>query len=298
MASWSGKTKGGPLGYRIFIFLLKHFNIRIAYFVLIFVAFWFFLFSNKQGIRFYFRHVLKYSYFKTQKSIYRNYYIFGQVLLDRIAIAAGFSTKFSFNFEGEHFLHKMAEENTGGILVGAHVGNWEIAGKLLERINAKINILMYDGEQHYIRDLVGSVMRKYNIEIIYIKENSNDYLFKIAEALKNKEIIAMHGDRFLPGTNNAVKNFMGFEAEFPTGSVYLASKYNVPVVYVSAMKEKTTHYHFFATPPKLYKYPANLKTRKQELSAMMDDYIAEMERVVKQYPLQWFNYHQFWKISN
>jgi predicted LPLAT superfamily acyltransferase len=295
MASWSGKTKGGPLGYRIFIFLLKHFNIRIVYFFLIFVALWFFLFSNKKWIRFYFKKVLKYNYLKTQISIYRNYYVFGQVLLDRIAIAAGYSTKFSFNFDGENHLHKLAQDKTGGVLVGAHIGNWEIAGKLLERINAKINILMYDGEQHYIRDLLASVMKKYNIEIIYIKDNNNDYLYKIAEALKNKEIIAMHGDRFLPGTNNVTKTFLGYEAEFPTGPVYLASKYNVPVVYVSAMKERTTHYHFYATPPKLYKYPSNLKTRKEELSVMMDDYVGEIERMLKLYPLQWFNYYKFWK---
>ena len=154
---------------------------------------------------------------------------------------------------------------------------------------------MYDGQQHYIRDLLDSVMNKFSIEIIYIKKDNNDYLFKIAEALKKKEFIAMHGDRFLPGTNNVTKTFMGLDAEFPTGPVYLASKYDVPVVYVSAMKEKTTHYHFYATEPKLYKYPANLKTRKQEISTMLDDYVAEMEKMIKQYPLQWFNYYQFWK---
>ncbi len=295
MALWSGRSRGTPLGYKIFIFLLKYFNIRIAYFVLVFVAFWFFLFSDKKGIHYYFRNVLNYSYLKTQVCIYRNFYVFGQVLIDRIAIAAGFSTKFTFNFDGEEHLHKMAEDNTGGVLIGAHIGNWEIAGKLLERINTKVNILMYDGQQHYIRDLLSSVMKDYNIEIIYIKKNNNDYLFKIAEVLKNKEFIAMHGDRFLPGTKNISKKFLGKEADFPTGPVYLASKYNVPVVYVSAMKESTTHYHFYATTPKYYKYPSKLKERQKEISIMLDDYINEMERMIKKYPLQWFNYYQFWK---
>ncbi len=295
MASWSGKTKGGTLGYRIFIFLLKYFNIRVAYFVLFFVASWFYLFIKKEGIYFYFRKILNYSAAKTQLSIWRNFYIFGQVLLDRIAIAAGFSKKFTFNFEGEHYLHEIADKKTGGVLIGAHIGNWEIAGKLLERIDANINILMYDGEQEYIKELLSSVMQEYRIKIIYIKENDNSYLFEIAEALKRKDIIAMHGDRFLPGTNNIEKTFMGHKAKFPTGPFYLASKYNVPVIYVSAMKEKPTHYHFYATEPKYYKYPANLKTRRNEISVMMDDYIEVMESMIKKYPLQWFNYYQFWE---
>lgn len=295
MASWSGKTKGGTLGYRIFIFLLKYFNIRVAYFVLFFVASWFYLFIKKKGIYFYFRKILNFSAAKTQLSIWRNFYIFGQVLLDRIAIAAGFSKKFTFNFEGEHYLHEIADKKTGGVLIGAHIGNWEIAGKLLERIDANINILMYDGEQEYIKELLSSVMQEYRIKIIYIKENDNSYLFEIAEALKRKDIIAMHGDRFLPGTNNIEKTFMGHKAKFPTGPFYLASKYNVPVIYVSAMKEKPTHYHFYATEPKYYKYPANLKTRRNEISVMMDDYIEVMESMIKKYPLQWFNYYQFWK---
>ncbi|MFW5793110.1 MAG: lipid A biosynthesis acyltransferase [Bacteroidota bacterium] len=297
MTSWSGKTKGGSLGYRIFIFLLKYFNIRIVYFVLIFVTSWFYLFTEKKGIYFYFRRVLKYSAFKTQISIFRNFYVFGQVLLDRIAIAAGFSKKFTFNFDGEEYLHEIAADKKGGVLIGAHIGNWEIAGKLLERIDADINILMYDGEQAYIKELLSSVMKDFRIKIIYIKDNDNSYLFEISEALKRKEIIAMHGDRFLPGTNNVTKTFLGYKAQFPTGPVYLASKYNVPVIYVSAMKERPTHYHFYATPPKYYPYPANLKTRKEDISLMLDDYIAEMEKMIKKYPLQWFNYYKFWQSN-
>lgn len=295
MARWDGRTRGGVIGYKIFIWILKYTNIRIAYFLLYFVALWFFLLLDKKPTRFYFRNILGYFRLKSFFSIYKNYYLFGQILIDKIAILAGFSNKFTFNFDGEHYLHQMAEEKTGGVLVGSHLGNWEIAGQLLERINSKVHILMFDGMQQQIKDLMNHVIDKKNIGLILIKEKDSTHLNQIAEALKRKEIIAMHGDRFLPGANTVSISFLGYQAELPTGPFYLASKYNVPVVYVSAMKEKTTHYHFYATKPKYFKYPSNIKTRQTELKAMVQDYAKEMEKMILAYPLQWFNFYYFWK---
>ncbi len=295
MAQWDGRTRGGVLGYKIFIWILKYTNIRLAYFVLFFVAFWFYIVLDKKPTWFYFRKIHKYSRLKTIISIYRNYYKFGQILLDKIAILAGFTKKFTFNFDGEEYLHQLAKENTGGVLIGSHLGNWEIAGQLLERINTKTHIIMYDGMQQQVKDLMNEVINKKNIGLILIRENDSSYLYKIREALNRKEIIAMHGDRFLPGANTVTTTFLGYKTELPAGPFYLASKYGVPVVYVSAMKEKTTHYHFYATRPKYLKYPANIKTRKAELKAMVDDYVKEMEKMVRAYPLQWFNFYHFWK---
>jgi len=30
---------------------------------------------------------------------------------------------------------------------------------------------------------------------------------------------------------------------------------------------------------------------------MVDDYVKEMEKIVKAYPLQWFNFYYFWKTK-
>ena len=46
-AEWQGKSKGNVLGYKIFVFCIKHFGVRFAYFVLYFVAFYYFIFERK-----------------------------------------------------------------------------------------------------------------------------------------------------------------------------------------------------------------------------------------------------------
>lgn len=47
MSSWHGKSKGTPLGYRIFVWVLKNFGVLPAYFLLRFVVVYYFFFPGK-----------------------------------------------------------------------------------------------------------------------------------------------------------------------------------------------------------------------------------------------------------
>ncbi len=111
--SWSGKSKGGLLGYKIFIYLIKYTNIKVAYFVLRFVAFYFFLFSNKKSSNFYFRNILGYNHKKALISIYKNYCLLGEVLIDKIAILAGYSKKFKFDLLKKQKLKNSSDKPVG-----------------------------------------------------------------------------------------------------------------------------------------------------------------------------------------
>ena len=42
-------------------------------------------------------------------------------------------------------------------------------------------------------------------------------------------------------------------------------------------------------------YPGNIKKRKEEIYTKSKIYIQELEKMIKKYPLQWFNYYQFWQ---
>ena len=37
--------------------------------------------------------------------------------------------------------------------------------------------------------------------------------------------------------------------------------------------------------------------REQEIQVLCNEYAKETEKIVKNYPLQWFNYYDFWKID-
>ncbi|MFH1937526.1 MAG: lipid A biosynthesis acyltransferase [Bacteroidota bacterium] len=293
MSSWQGKTRGGVLGYKIFIWTLKYLGIPFAYLLLRFVVTWF-VFNSREAFRAvyaYFRNIQHYSIVKSVISIFHNYYIFGQILIDKLAMLTGFQHRFTFDFEGEEHLRQMQD---GGLLISAHVGNWEIAGNLLNRLNKRIHILMFDAEHQRIKGYLEDTMKKRNVHFIIIREGYN-HLKEIEQAFAGGDIIAMHGDRFIEGNKTVTLDFMGKQARFPVGPVNLAARFQVPVSYVFAVKETRTHYHFFATPLYRFEFTRNLKKREQILKEAVAIYVQKFEEILRRYPLQWFNYYDFWK---
>lgn len=292
MSKWTGKSKGNPLGYRIFIALLK-IDIRLAYYLLYPVTFFYLFFSNKKNISYFYGKRLGYGQVKTICSIYNNYLLLGKVIIDKIAILSGQKGQYTFDFEGEKYLHQLVENKQGGLLLGAHMGNWEVAGELLERVDSVINILMVDVENQNLKELMNETMREKKVNIIPIKDDMS-HLFAVIEAFKNKELVAMHGDRFVEDTPTVELSFLGAKAKFPIGPMMLASKYSIPVSFVFTLKESNTHYHFYASEGKVYPSFRKPDLKEETNREMVNDYVKHLETVVKKYPLQWFNYHQFW----
>ena len=292
MSSWDGKTRGGLTGYRIFVNVLKKLGLKPAYFLLRFVAFHYFLFSRRSNrhIGFYFRKVLGYGAWRSRLSIYKNYYLLGQVLIDKVAVMAGMGKRFTYHWDGEEHLLNMLD---GGLLISAHIGSWEIAGNFLYRINKRFNIVMYDEEHQKIKDYLEEVLVEKNLHVIPIKDDFT-HIMAIKQALENKELVAIHADRYIEGSKTMRYEFLGKEALFPEGPFYLAARFKVPVTYVFAVKESCKHYHFFATPAKRYDKGPDRGIKDEHMKPVIKDYICEMERIISAYPLQWFNYHKFW----
>jgi len=294
MPTWQGKSSGTALGYSIFVSILKNFGLWPAYILLLFVSCYYFLFAHRSSrhILYYLRKRLGFGSLKSLQYLYKNYYSFGQSLIDKVAVMSGMAKKFTFDFDGEDHLHEMVRLKKGGLLLSAHIGNWEAAGHLLERLGTNINIVMFDGEHQKIKDYMNKVTGQRNARVIVIKDDLS-HIYAISEALAKNELICMHADRFVEGNKTIPENFLGEPASFPIGPFVLAAQFKVPVSYVFAMKEKATHYHFYATPMQQYDY----SNKTTAVKSMLHDFTAAMEKRVHQYPAQWYNYYHFWKTN-
>ena len=291
MPNWQGKSKGNTAGYKIFVFLMNTFGLKPAYFVLRFVAFYYFLFSSKssKSILYFYKKRLQFSSIKSLVKLYQNYYCFGQTLIDKIALMSGIKTNFTFDFDGEEHLREMVANQKGGLLLSAHAGNWEAAGHLLKRINTKINIVMYDGEDVNIKKYMSSVTGEKTFNIIFIQKNDYSHIFKINEVLSKGELVCMHADRFLKDNKTLETEFLGANALFPEGPYLLALKLKVPVAFVYSFKETSSHYHLYSTPLKYYNQKDGDTT-----NLILDQYVESLEKMLLKYPEQWFNYYDFW----
>lgn len=289
--AWEGRSRGTKLGYRIFVWLLKSRGLSPAYGLLHFVTPYYrwFVPAATLPLRHLYEQRLRYPRSKATKLIKRNIIVFGQTLIDKVAILAGVNTKLGFTHEGIEHIEALVANGKGGILLSAHLGNWEVAGHLLKRVNTPINIVMYDGEDQQMKEYMDQFESKRSFNVILIKDDLS-HIYEISAALARNELICLHGDRFRPGQRTMPHDFLGAVANFPAGPFILAAKLKAPVCFVFAFKETSFHYHFYAEPSKVYEGRGT-----QGMEHMLDDYVALLEMKLKQYPEQWFNYYDFWK---
>ena len=154
MSRWDGKTKGSLTGYKIFLFFINTLGLGFAYGLLRVVTYYYYLFAAKprKALLDFYRNTLHIAGPEAAKMARRNFYIFGQTLVDRAAFLLGKDRQFSHVFENEQYLIDIRDAGRGGILLSAHVGNWETAGNLLKgRITPTINIVMLDAEVENIK---------------------------------------------------------------------------------------------------------------------------------------------------
>ncbi|MBA4058015.1 MAG: lipid A biosynthesis acyltransferase, partial [Marivirga sp.] len=276
----------------LFVFICRTLGVLPAYFILRFVAFYYLIFSwtSTRHIYHYFRRHQKYGVIRSCLNIYRNYYIFGQTLLDKVVVMANIENKFTYDFDGEENLREIVRGGKGGILLSGHVGNWEAAGHLLRRLDTRINVVMYDGEHEQIKAYLETVTGGRNLKVILIKSDMS-HVYAMGEALQKNELICLHADRFLEGNKTTFKKFLGEEAQFPVGPFLLSASFRVPVSIVFAFKESISHYHF---------YGSSLIVREEQeskadfMERLLSAFVLQLEQKVKLYPEQWFNYFNFW----
>ncbi len=292
MSQWDGKSKGTLLGYKIFVFCIKKLGIKASYFVLIFVAFYYFTFLKKsnKAIFYYFHQKLGLPFLKSKRMVYMSYFTFGQTIIDKVAISAGLRNRFTYEFDGIDILKQLLEEKKGGVLISAHIGNFEIAEHFFGEIDfdCQINLVTTDREHSVIKEYLESVTQKSSIKFILIKEDMS-HIFEINNALSRNELICFTGDRYFEGSKCLTAPLLNEEANFPAGPFLIASRLKVPVVFVYVMKEANLHYHLFARV-------ANTKHRDEK--ALLGAYIESVESMLMKYPLQWFNYFDFWYKPN
>lgn len=284
---WDGKTKGSLLGYKFFVLCIRFLGVRFSYFFCIWVSGYFVLFARKQRnalIRFY---TVGFGYTNSQaiRTATKNFYRFGQVLIDRIALKTNRKKIFTHSFDNEKALVDMNEMGKGGFLFSGHVGNWENAGNLIgERITSKINILMLDAEVEKIKHFLDKNTEQAKYNLIPLKEDMS-HLILIHQALKRNELIALHADRTLEGQKKMTFPFLNGTASFPAGPFIMAHKFKVPITFVFAVKTTSTHYQLSAT---------ELILEAASPEEIASKYVKRLEEMVKGTPEQWFNFYDFY----
>lgn len=291
--SGTGKLRGGRWGIWFFITALRVLGLRVTYVLTVPCAIYFSFASPDVAatMDFHRRIFGKVPWWKKRWIVFKHFLSFGRAIIDRTAILAGQTNKFSFSFDGEHHVHTALAEKRGVLLLTAHIGNWEAAGQLLTRLDVPINVTGFDKESAGIRELLAK-SSKAKFRLLPLTGEPTDAIPLIA-ALRRGEIVAMLGDRAY-GSPALPVTFLGDTVRFPIGAYVLAAMANAPIVTVFNLRERGGHYRFFGFPAQHPKMPPH-NERDAYLKNCATEFAKNLETILQRDPLQWYNFYPFWQ---
>lgn len=283
-AAWNGRQRGGVLGHGIFRLLLTWAGRDLAGGLLVPVSAYFLLAAPKarKASQEFLQACARYWQWAGRPSVFSHFLAFAQVLLDRAALVAGSGGRFTFSFTGEEHIRRAWQRKKGVVLVSAHLGNWEAAARELQQRlpDCRIRVARFEA--------AGAAPATEGA----ISLSAADGPVQMLAALRQGDIVAMHGDRFLPGARTLSLPFLGQTARFPEGPFHLAALAGCPVITCFNLRQGRRAYGFLAYPAEIL--PADKTGRARAVEQAVRQYVIRLESMVRQAPLQWFNFYSFW----
>lgn len=290
MKQWDGTTYGNGWMHRTLIRILHLCDVRLLYaFAAVFVIPVCLVLRSSRGIIYrYFRQRFHYSRIKSAWMTYVNHCQFSQVVIDRFAMYGG--KKFQVEVEGYEHFRQLSDKADGFVLLSSHVGNYELAGYTLVADKKRFNALVFFGEKDSVMENRNKMFAGTNIRMIPVSPDMS-HIFLISQALEAGETVSMPADRLFGSEKKVELPFLGEKAFFPMGPFSVPTMRGLDVLAVNVMKTSLKGYMVYVTPLTYDK----AAPRKQQVSELAQAYVEELERMVKRYPAQWYNYFDFWK---
>ena len=288
--NWSGKSRGGYTGHLIFIFLIRHVGLRAAYVLLGFVSIYFIPFAPKatRSVWDYYRKTLHKGRFRAMWKLMRHYYLFGQTIIDRVAVENGLGDRFKYQFENYDPVRELFESHQPMILIGAHFGAPAVGADFFGTYAEKMHLVMYDAEHKRVKEALNRFGQQFKIDVIPVGKDPLASIFDIKAALDKGDCVSFMGDRFLDGNRTFEAEFLSRKAHFPQGPFLIAEKMRVPVIFYFATRERNRIYrfHFEIMPP--------FASKNRDGQSCFRTYLSLLEKEVRTHEGQWFNFYKFW----
>jgi len=286
---WQGSTFGNGWMHEKLICILRHTDVRILYaFCYVFVVPVCLIVSKGRTHAYnFFRKGLGEGVVKSCLHTVKNFCMFSQVVIDRFAMYAG--KKFEIEIVGQELFEEFEKKDEAFLQLSSHIGNYEIAGYSLKSDRKEIHAIVFSHEKESVMKNRNSMFVSTNVSMIALQEDMS-HLFEIDKAICKGDIISFPSDRHLEGAKCISVDFLGRPAKFPQGPFSVAAMRGIDALAVNVMKTGTKKYTIYLTG---LPYDRTLP-RKRQTEDLCREYVNVLEKTVRQYPAQWYNYFDFW----
>jgi predicted LPLAT superfamily acyltransferase len=224
------------------------------------------------------------------REIYRHHLDFAAVLLDRVFLNSGQYDKFQVTCRSPELLQEVLSNRRGAVMLGAHMGSFELMREFALRYRFIVNMLMYEDNAQKIASVMEGLDTRGQRRIIPI--GRLDSLLLAKERLDNGELAGILGDRTVGNDRRVPAAFFGETALFPASPIQAAAALGAPVILFFGLYRGGNRYDVYL---ERFADPLKINRRKPaELDAWVQRYAARLEHYCRLAPYNWFNFYDFW----
>jgi KDO2-lipid IV(A) lauroyltransferase len=186
--------------------------------------------------------------------------------------------------DGMEHLATAERQGRGLVVVTAHLGNWELGGRLLAGSVIRTTHVVVAPEQD---PAVERFLRGHDGPVRFVRRTSPTDVLALMAALRRREVVALQGDRALGGRGDCLQPFFGAPAPFPLGPFVLARAAGAPVLPAFCLLRPDRRYTIAIGEPWTV-------TPGGEADALAR-WVTVLEAMVRRHPTQWFNFYDVWR---
>ncbi len=291
--SWKNTSDRGSLWLiELITWIILNMGRRVGRIFLYPIVFYFILFSSTtQFSRRYLKRSLgkKASFF----DVFQHYYSFANMLLDRVYLLSNKTQSFDVTLHGEEILDKLIKKNKGIILLGSHLGNFDLLRIFSKKYSdIKVKALMNDDNNQKINQVFEKLNPAIKDEVINIGRPES--MLFVKDFVQEGNLVGILSDRVEDENRTVECNFLGQTALFPTGPLIIAHLIKAPVILCFGLHQGGDQYdvyfHQFSDEIVLAR-----ESRQEQLSHYIKKYSTILEQHCRENPYNWYNFYDFWK---
>jgi predicted LPLAT superfamily acyltransferase len=224
--------------------------------------------------------------------VFRHFYCFAATILDRVYLLRGEFDRFDVTVHGKQIVQRQLESGKGSILLGSHLGSFEVLRALgVMQRKFPLKVLMDTAHNQNITRFFDALNPK--IAGTVIAPDQPDSLIKVKESLDAGYFVGMLGDRVSGGDKTTQCHFLGVPATFPAGPIILAAMMRCPVILFFGLYRGGNRYEIY------FEHFADVivldrHRRAEETQLWMQRYAERLEYYARLAPYNWFNFYPFW----
>jgi len=189
--------------------------------------------------------------------------------------------------QGLPHLQAVLQAPRGFVAATAHLGNWELAGRLLSTYGRRIHVLMAPEQDPAIQRFLREGMQE--ADLCFVTNDSSAVFVQLLMALRRGDVVAVQMDRATGHRSDVTVPFFGTPAVFPLGPFLLARAAQVPVLPCFCVMRPDARYEIWVDQA--------IPVAPGREEAALHHMVRILERYIAMVPNQWYNFYDVWDAT-